>query len=101
MLNRDWFQPYKHTVSSVGAIYLTVMNLPREMRFKRTNVILVALIPGPLEPTHDINSLLDPLVNELSSLWAGVTMEIHNGSSVVKEVVRCALLCCACDLPAR
>lgn len=102
MLNIDWFQPYKHTVtvSSVGAIYLTVMNLPREMRFKRTNVILVALIPGPSEPTHDINSLLDPLVNELSSLWAGVTMEIHNGSSVVKEVVWCALLCCACDLPA-
>ena len=100
MLNIDWFQPYKHTVSSVGAIYLTVMNLPRQMRFKRTNIILVALIPGPSEPKHDINSLLDPLVNELSTLWAGITMEIHNGSSVVKEIVRCALLCCACDLPA-
>ena len=100
MLNIDWFQPFKHTIFSVGAVYLTVMNLPRAKRFKRTNVILVALIPGPSEPTHDINTLLDPLVNELSSLWEGVTMEIHNGASVVKETVRCALLCCACDLPA-
>ena len=100
MLNIDWFQPYKHTVSSVGAIYLTVMNLPRTMRFKRRNVILVALIPGPSEPTHDINTLLAPLVKELTTLWAGIVMEVHDGSSVVKEVVRCALLCCACDLPA-
>ena len=73
------------------------MNLPRTVRFKRENVILVALIPGPSEPSHDINTLLDPLVDELINLWEGVTMEINNG---VKEVVRCALLCCACDLPA-
>ena len=100
MLNIDWFQPFKHTVCSVGAIYLTIMNLPRALRFKRTNVILIALIPGPSEPAHDINTLLDPLVNELSTLWKGIIMEIHNGSLVVKEIVRCALLCCACDLPA-
>lgn len=100
MLNIDWFQPYKHTNSSVGAIYLTVMNLPRVIRFKRTNVILVALIPGASEPPHDINTLLDPLVTKLGLLWDGVYMDIYNGSSVVKELVHCALLCCACDLPA-
>ncbi len=33
MLNIDWFHSYKHTVSSVGAIYLTIMNLPRMMQF--------------------------------------------------------------------
>ena len=27
-------------------------------------------------------------------------MDIHRGSKVVKEIVQCALLCCACDLPA-
>ena len=27
-------------------------------------------------------------------------MEVNNGSMVVREVIRCALLCCACDLPA-
>lgn len=100
MLNIDWFQPYKHTISSVGAIYLTIMNLPRALRFKRNNVILLALIPGPSEPKHDINTLLEPLVKELTKLWAGIMMEVHDGTSVVKRVVRGALLCCACDLPA-
>ena len=45
MLNVDWFQPYSHTVSSVGVIYLTIMNLPRQVRSKRENIILVGLRP--------------------------------------------------------
>lgn len=35
VLNVDWFQPYTHTTSSVGVIYLTVLNLPRTLRYKR------------------------------------------------------------------
>ena len=35
MLNFDFFQPYKHVPYSVGVIYLTVMNLPRELRYKQ------------------------------------------------------------------
>lgn len=31
-LNVDWFQPFEHTQHSEGAIYLTVMNLPRQER---------------------------------------------------------------------
>lgn len=27
MLNVDWFQPFKHTNYSVGAIYVTILNL--------------------------------------------------------------------------
>ena len=27
-LNVDWFQPFKHVTDSVGAIYLSVLNLP-------------------------------------------------------------------------
>lgn len=33
MLNVDWFQPFKHTNYSVGAIYVTILNLPRAERF--------------------------------------------------------------------
>lgn len=33
-LNFDFFQPYKHIQYSVGAMYLTVLNLPRTKRYK-------------------------------------------------------------------
>ena len=35
------------------------------MRYKTDNVILVGLIPGPHEPQHNINTFLEPLVDEL------------------------------------
>ena len=38
MLNVDWFQPFKHSLYSVGALYLVLMNLPRSERFKPENV---------------------------------------------------------------
>ena len=72
MLNVDWFQPYKHTNHSCGVIYLVLMNLPREERFKPKNVIIVGIIPGPKEPKGDINSFLKPLVDELIDFWDGV-----------------------------
>ena len=96
MLNIDWFKPYKHLEYSVGAIYLTIMNLPRQIRFKQENVLLIGLIPGPKEPKLSINSFLKPLVSELLDFFDGVHMTI-NGKS---QSVRCALLCVACDIPA-
>ena len=90
MLNIDWFQPYIHTASSVGVIYLAIMNLPRHLRYKRKNLILIGIIPGPSEPAHDINTILQPLVAELKDLWQGIS----------EQIIRCALLCVACDLPA-
>ena len=41
MINIDWFQPFKLTQASIGAIYLTVLNLPFQTRFKRQNIILL------------------------------------------------------------
>lgn len=95
MVNVDWYQPY--TTCSVGAIYLTIMNLPRSIRFKRENVILIGVLPGPSEPKHDINTYIEP---ELSELCTGVTMQVRTALGVSSEIVRCALLCVACDLPA-
>ena len=52
MIIVDWFQPYERTTCSVGAIYLT---LPRSVRSKGENVILVGILPDLHEPQHDIN----------------------------------------------
>ena len=76
MLNVDWMQPFKHTIYSVGVMYLVLMNLPRSERFKRENIILVGVIPGPCEPKLNINSYLSPLVDEL--LVLGKTESNYN-----------------------
>ena len=77
MLNIDFFQPYKHVQYSLGAIYLTFLNLPRRLRNKTNNIILVGLIPGPKEPKHDLNSYLEPLVNELKQFWKGIELDVY------------------------
>ncbi|XP_020894762.2 uncharacterized protein LOC110233779 [Exaiptasia diaphana] len=95
MLNVDWFQPFKHSIYSVGALYMVFMNLPRELRFKTENVILVGIIPGPHEPKLNINSYLKPLVEELNTLWQGVQLKVESN-----DTFRAALLCVGCDIPA-
>ena len=76
---------------------MTVLNLPRQKRFLQENVILVGVIPGPKEPQLHINSFLSPLVDELQQLWQRLPMQLHNGLHVL---VRAALLCVGCDIPA-
>ena len=50
MLKVDCFQPFKHSLYSVGALYMVLMNLPWAERFKPENVFLVGVIPGPHKP---------------------------------------------------
>ena len=94
-LNVDWFQPFKHTSYSVGAVYIVVQTLPGSERFLAENMILVGVIPGPHEPHISINTYLQPLVDDLLKLWSGVTMKSTSQTSVL---VRAALLCFACDI---
>lgn len=96
-LNVDWFQPYKRVKDSVGALYLCIANLPRSLRYKQENVILVGIIPGPTEPKLTINSYLEPLVDELKEFWSGVNVTLPSGNNVT---VRVCLICVTCDVPA-
>ena len=96
-LNVDWFQPFKHSTYSAGAIYIAIQNIPRNERYSTDNVILVGIIPGPHEPKKNMNSYLVPLVDELKKLWSGVIMQSASG---VPVLVRSALVCTSCDIPA-
>lgn len=100
ILNVDWFQPFSHTQYSVGVIYLTVLNLPRHIRYKRDNVILIGIIPGPREPEHTINTYLQPLIKELKQFWKGIKLSILTENGVEEKTIRAALMCVSCDLPA-
>ena len=93
----DWFNPFKHTKHSEGAIYLSIMNLPRKERFLQENIILAGVIPGPREPSRLMNSLLNPLVKELKKLWRGVILKDYDNRPIM---VRAALLYSSCDVPA-
>ena len=57
-MNVDWFQPFKHIAYSVGVIYAVIINLPRVMCYKKENVMIIGVIPGPKEPNKQINSYL-------------------------------------------
>ena len=96
-LNIDWFQPFKHSTYSAGAMYIAIQNLPRNERYRSENIILVGIIPGPHEPKLTMNSYLSLLVEDLKKLWNGVIMQSESGLQVM---VRAALICTACDIPA-
>ena len=76
---------------------LVFMNLPRHLRFKRENVLLVGILPGPNESSHDINTFLQPLVDELNKYLTGVNMKVHGYGT--EKLVKRALLCGSCDIP--
>lgn len=97
LLNVDWFQPYKHTPYSLGAIYLIILNLPREVRFREENVMILGIIPGPKEPSLHMNSYIQPIVDELLSFDVGLHLK---DVSKYGNIYRFRLLGISCDLPA-
>ena len=96
MLNVDWMEPFEYSIYSVGVIYLSLLNLPCEIHYAQENIIICGLIPGPKEPSYNINSFLEPLVTDLLHLWRGTEITLPHG----KIKLRAALICVACDSPA-
>ena len=70
IINLDWFQPFDSLVYSYRAIYDVICNLPREIRFKKENMLTLGLLLGPHEvKLHQINHYLAPIVDDLLELW--------------------------------
>ncbi|KAG8962736.1 hypothetical protein FRC05_005138 [Tulasnella sp. 425] len=70
----DWFNPETNLEAkkkwSIGAVYAVCLNLPPHLRFRLENVCLVAIIPGPQEPSLDqLNHFLRPIVDSFLRLW--------------------------------
>ena len=73
MINLDWFQPFESSQYSCEAIYGVICNLPREIRFKKENMLTLGLLLGPSEvKLHKINHYLTPIVDELLEFWDGI-----------------------------
>eukprot|EP00112_Aurelia_sp_Birch-Aquarium-sp1_P005247 Seg1595.2 transcript_id=Seg1595.2/GoldUCD/mRNA.D3Y31 product="hypothetical protein" protein_id=Seg1595.2/GoldUCD/D3Y31 len=96
MFNVDWVKPYKRSEYKIGLMYLSILNLPRSQRMLKKWTLVLGVIPGPGEPKIHINTFLEPLVNDLMKLWAGIAIPID------ETMIHCRalLLCISCDLPA-
>ncbi|GBC19806.2 hypothetical protein GLOIN_2v1786147 [Rhizophagus irregularis DAOM 181602=DAOM 197198] len=84
----------------IGVIYVAICNLPRDIRFKRENLLVLGLLPGLNKVSlHKINHYIAPIVNELELLWSGITLnrtfECQNGKNI-----RAALVLISCNIPA-
>ena len=100
MINLDWFQPFNSSAYSSGVIYGVICNLPREVRFKRENMLYLGLLLGPNEvKLHKINHYLSPIVDELLELWNGFDLPSSNLYPDGKRI-RMAVICCTNDIPA-
>ena len=97
LINVDWFQQYNHVQYSVGAIYVYHhIELSSLSWYRRENMILMGVTPGPHELSLHINSFIETLVQELLKLWKGIEMPTTEGTQVVHAV----LLCNSSDVPA-
>ncbi|KDN35234.1 hypothetical protein RSAG8_11765, partial [Rhizoctonia solani AG-8 WAC10335] len=99
-LNIDWFRSTPKGTESVGAVYLTIQNLERSVRFLPANVILACLIPGPKEPPlEELNWVFQPIVDQIKTLYTGIVMKIHGENQPIR--VYAQLLLDDADTPAR
>lgn len=101
-LNMDFFNVegmrIRGASTSCGIIAMSCLNLPIELRYKPENMYLAGIIPGPHEPRGtQLNHYLEPLIEDLHSAY---TRGIKFMYGTISRVVRCALACVVCDLPA-
>lgn len=73
MLHFDFLNPFGRSKKkySCGVIFFSVLNLPRHLRYKKDNIFLACIIPGPKEPKIHVNYFIEPIVNELVCLNEG------------------------------
>ena len=93
-MNVNWFNPFRNR--EYYAVYLVIINLPRIIRFKWEDVILIGLIAGPSQPQYTINSYIKPIADELLECWEGVILNEGGAQSLYKFV----LICISSDVPA-
>ena len=100
----DWFNPHgkeSRKKTSVGVMLLTCFNLPPSIRYKRENICLYGIMPGPSEPsTTEMNHFLKPLVNEMKEFWQGINFDSTAKHPIVGRTIHATLWPIHGDVPA-
>ncbi|CAL9025311.1 unnamed protein product [Prunus brigantina] len=100
-LSFDGFNPHSSLSSrySCWSVILVTYNLPPWLCMKWKFMMLTLLIFGPKKPENDIDIYLEPLIDDLKSLWDGIrgVYDAHIGEYFT---LRCVLLLTVNDFPA-
>jgi len=78
---------------------MMVNNVPRQIRYKKENVIIVEIIPGPKEPKLTMKTFLKPLVDELKEFGQGCLLLAISILLNLCLLDRAAFICCVLDIP--
>ena len=72
---------------------MACLNIPLDVRYKRENIYLAGVLPGPKAPSlQQVNHFLRPIVQELLPLWnSGVDLS-RTALRSYGRVVRAALV---------
>jgi len=97
-INLDWTSV--HSNVSSGALYVSILNLPRPERNKPCNVLLSFLFNGAEAPTSKINQAIQPLIEELQDLYVNGFLITTFNSKKAPRRVRVALINTSSDNPA-
>ena len=70
-LAADGFNPFGNRSSTYNCrpVMLVTYNLPPWLCKKKEFIMLTLLIPGPKQPSNDINIYLQLLIDDLQQLW--------------------------------
>ncbi|CAL2247277.1 unnamed protein product [Prunus armeniaca] len=73
-VSSDGFNPHSSLSSKYNCwpVILVTYNLPPWLCMKRKFMMLTSLISGPKQPGNDIEVYLEPLIDDLKSLWDGI-----------------------------
>ncbi|EUC53934.1 transposase family Tnp2 protein, partial [Rhizoctonia solani AG-3 Rhs1AP] len=72
-VNFDAFQACRRGKYSVNGVYIMINTLPFHLRIKPENMILVAVMPGPKEPSkYEFDQIMQPFINDLIELSQGM-----------------------------
>lgn len=101
----DWFNPYgnRHGGASysAGVIFMVCLNLPPALRYKRENMYLVGVIPGPKSPSlQQVNHFIEPLAADLRDLWFKGARFTRTALRREGRTALCAMVLLVCDLGA-
>jgi Transposase family tnp2 len=97
-LSTDGLQLFAVGTDSVWPILFVNLNLKPEERFKKHNLLLCGIIPGPNNP-KDIHSFLRPVVEELKALASGIE-NVYDAHTKEIFTMRAHLVLVNADLPA-